>query len=420
MLRLASTFSVDARREFQHFAAVAREVVMKTRREAVSIAASILGMGMALPDSTKAATSDLPPIKKDLVRIERSPARMRIICLEEHVQDTVIAAATAGQFAAQVPYFRGIGSRYRDNPDIIGGTRPQLTFIPESIKIASAPLTDRIAAMNTFGIDMHVLSISNQPQLAPVEEAAELASAANDRLAQSVAKYPDRISAFFTLPWQNPDAAVREAERCVHELGLPATLLSGRPDGEHFIDDVRFAPVLAKLAELDTPLFIHPGPTLHAVQKPYYGGFNPEVSARFSLFGWGWHHEAGIQVVRLILSGALDRHPHLKIISGHWGEMVPFFLQRMDDTMPRAATGLSRTISETYREQVWVHPSGMLDIPHFMFIREVLGIERIVFSIDYPYLTMSGARTWLENLSIPRVEKEAIAFRNAQKLLRLA
>ena len=393
---------------------------MKTRREAVSVAVSILGMGLGLPDIARATMPDSPSTEKDLLHRKLSAERMRIICLEEHVHDSVISIAIAGQFAAKVPYFSGIGSRFKDNPDVLGATRPQLTFIPESIKIAAAPLADRIAAMDTFGIDMQVLSISNQPQLAPLEEAVDLASAANDRLAKSAATYPDRISAFFTLPWQNPDAAVREAERCVHELGLSGTLLSGRPDGKHFIDDVRFAPVLAKLAELDAPLFIHPGPTLHAVQAPYYGGFNPEVSARFSLFGWGWHHEAGIQVVRLILSGALDRHPQLKIISGHWGEMVPFFLQRMDDTMPRAATGLARTISETYREQVWVHPSGMLDIPHFMFIREVLGIERIVFSIDYPYLTMSGARTWLENLPIPRVEKEAIAFRNAQKLLRLA
>ena len=204
----------------------------------------------------------------------------------------------------------------------------------------------------------------------------------------------------------------------MRELKLPGTMLMGRPAGNVFIDDARFEPVLAKLAELGAPLYIHPGPPLHAVQQPYYGGFNADLTARLSLFGWGWHNEAGIQVIRLILSGALDRHG-LKIISGHWGEMTPFFLQRMDDTMPPEVTGLARTISDTYRAQVWVGPSGMLNTPHFMFVREVLGIDRIVFSIDYPYLTMSGARNWLENLPIPTVEKEAVAFRNAEALMRL-
>ena len=104
-------------------------------------------------------------------------------------------------------------------------------------------------------------------------------------MAEAAVKHPNHFSAFFTLPWQDPDAAVREAERCVRELKLPATLLTGRPDGERFIGDARFDPVLAKLAKLDAPLYIHPGAPLHAVQQPYYSGFNPDLSARLSLFG---------------------------------------------------------------------------------------------------------------------------------------
>ena len=345
---------------------------------------------------------------------------MRIICLEEHIQDVVVASAVKDAFAAEVPYMRGLGSRFRDDPSREPADRPRLTFIPDSMKTAAMPLSARLLEMDRNAIDFQVLSLSNEPQLAAQGDAIELVRAANNRLAQAVAVYPNRFSAFFTLPWQNPEAAVREAERCVKQLKLPATLLTGRPMAEHFIDDARFEPVLAKLAELDAPLYLHPGPPMGTVQQAYYDGFHPDVTARLSLFGWGWHQEAGIQVVRLILSGALDRHRGLKLISGHWGEMVPFFLQRMDDTMPQAVTGLARTISTTYREQVWVGPSGMLNTPHFMFVREVLGIDRIVFSIDFPYLTMTGARDWLENLPIPQSEKEAVAFRNAQTLLRLS
>ena len=342
---------------------------------------------------------------------------MPIICLEEHVNDPVVAQATVAEFAASVPYFQGLGSRYRENPAHFATDRPSLTFVPDSIRIASGPMTSRIAAMDEAGIDMQVISLSNSAQLARGASGIELIRSANDRLADAARAYPSRISAFFSLPWWDPDAAAREVERCVTELGLPATMLNGRPDGDSFLDDPRFDAVLGQLAAYNAPIYIHPGPPLEAVRKPYYAGFNPEVEARLSLFGWGWHHEAGIQTVRLILSGALDRHRTLKIISGHWGEMVPFYLQRLDDTLPPEATGLERRISQSYCDQVWVSPSGMLDLPHFLFIREVMGADRIVFSIDYPYLTMTGAREWLENLPISFDEREAIAWRNAASLL---
>ena len=348
------------------------------------------------------------------------PQRLPIICLEEHVHDPRVASAIQSSFMAEVPYLAGLGTRFRDDPSRYPPDRPRLTFVPDSMRTAAAPLPSRIEDMDRAGIDYQVLSLSNAVQMAPAAEAVSLVQAANDRLADAAARFPKRFSAFFNLPWQDPAAAVLEAERCVRELSLPAALLSGRPASGKFIDDERYEPVLAALAELGAPLFIHPGPPVEAVRLPYYGGFSPEVTARLSLFGWGWHHEAGIQVVRLILSGALDRHRNLKVISGHWGEMVPFFLQRMDDTMPPEATGLARTISQTYRDQVWVGPSGMLDTPHFNFVREVVGAERIIFSVDYPYLTLNGARAWLETLDIPNREKEAIAFRNAEALLGLS
>ncbi|MBL4801940.1 MAG: amidohydrolase [Emcibacter sp.] len=401
-------------------------MVKITRREALLSGSATLGLSLAAKAAgmEKNAVDEKKNDPKTNKVSKEGPYRsgafgMPIICLEEHVHDRVVATAIKETFLAEVPYLSGIGTRYREDPSRQPADRPRLTFIPDSIKTAAEPLSARISAMDKAAIDYQVISLSNATQLAPQGDAVELARGANDRMAEAVAKHPGRFSAFFTLPWQNPEAAVREAERCVRVLKLPATLLTGRPANNHFLDDPRYEPVLAKLAELDAPLFIHPGPPLEAVRKPYYDGFNPDLTARLSLFGWGWHHEAGIQVVRLILSGIFDRHPNLKIISGHWGEMVPFFLQRMDDTMPPEVTGLSRTISDTYRDQVWVGPSGMLNTPHFMFIRQVLGIERIIFSIDYPYLTMSGARDWLESLQIPQAEKEAIAFRNAQTLLHL-
>ncbi len=343
---------------------------------------------------------------------------LKIICLEEHTTNPNLAEATQPALMRQAPYMHDLGSRYQDEPDALSDERPRIQSPGRTAELIGAPIEDRLAAMDTNQIDMQVLSYSNSTQAAPFGEAAGLARAANDRLAETVASHPERFRGFSTLPWQDPDAAVRELERSASELGLTATMLMGHPGEDVFLDDPRYAPVLAKLEELQVPIYIHPGAPLPEVQRPYDGGFSKEVTARLSLYGWGWHNEAGIQVIRLILSGALDRHPNLRIISGHWGEMVPFFLQRMDDAMPPGATGLSRTISQTYRDQVFVTPSGMLNLPHFRFVHEVLGAERILFAIDYPYLTMTGARAWLESLPVSEDERAAIAHGNAERLLR--
>ncbi len=202
------------------------------------------------------------------------------------------------------------------------------------------------------------------------------------------------------------------------ELGLVGTILFGRPD-HVFLDDPRFEPILAKLDELRVPIYLHPGIPLPAVQQPYYGGLEKQVSARLSLFGWGWHNEAGVQLLRVLLSKKFDQYPNLQVISGHWGEMVPFYLQRLDDSIPQQVTGLSRSITETFKQHVYVTPSGMLNLPHFEFINKVIGVDRILYSVDYPYLTLAGARRFLETLPVSQEEKEKIAHRNAEALFHL-
>ena len=310
-----------------------------------------------------------------------------------------------------------LGSRVQDRTDAFDD-RPRLRSISEIMSAARDVGAGRISDMDANGIDMQVLSYSNAAQLVPANQAIELARAANDRLAEVVRANPSRFAAFATLPWQQPEAAARELERAVTDLGLRGTLIIGRP-GDTFLDDTRYAPILAKLDELRVPLYVHPGPPLPQVRDPYYGGFDKEVSARLSLFGWGWHNEAGIHVIRLMLAGTFDTFPDLQVISGHWGEMVPFYLQRMDDALPQDATRLSRTITDTYRAHVHVTPSGMLNLPHFMFIQEVVGIDRIMFAVDYPYLTNTGARRFLEALPVSERERAQIAHGNAEALLRL-
>jgi len=342
---------------------------------------------------------------------------MKIICIEEHAVDMDIVKASQPTLLKEAPYIVHQGSTNTSlrprNPH-----RPTRMPAKEAVALACDLGESRIKEMDAQGIQMQVISYTAPAQLVPAAEAALLTRTANDRLAQAIASHPGRLSGFAALPWQDTRAAVGELSRCVHELGLKGVLLLGRP-GETFLDDPRYLPVLEKMHELRVPLYVHPYHPVPAVQSSYYSGFSPEVSAELSLGAWGWHHEAGVHVLRLILAGLFERLPNLRIISGHWGEMVPFYLERLDFVLPPELTGLPRRVSDYYQSNVWVTPSGMFDMPHFEFIHKVLGPDRVIWSTDYPYLTMDGAREFLLSLPISEPDREKIAHRNAEALLGL-
>ncbi len=344
---------------------------------------------------------------------------MKLICVEEHVLNPAIGAAAQTLVSAEAPYLSDWGSRVVDGiSTVTDPSRPHVIAPSESARKGFEMGASRLADMDSAGIDMQVLSYGGFPQLLPAQKAIDLCRAANDKLADAAHANPERFAGFATLPWQAPEAAAIELERAVTELGLKGALINGRP-GETFLDDPCYTPILDAFNELNVALYLHPGLPLPAVQAPYYGGFERELSARLSMFAWGWHNEAGIQVVRMLLAGVFDRYPSLQVISGHWGEMVPFFLQRLEDSIPQEASGLKRPIVQTYREHVYVSPSGMLTIPHFQFIYSLMGAERILYSIDYPYQSLDGARAFIENLPISEAEKALIAHGNAERLLRL-
>ena len=343
---------------------------------------------------------------------------LRIICVEEHLGDRDLLQAGQLKRESDAPYFTEVGAYFEGSPDDGDDKRPMEIDFETSSRLSTDVGAGRIAAMDKHGIDMQILSYSNPTQYTPADQVIELARSANDKLAEAVLANPSRFAGFATLPWQHPKAAADELERTVRELGLVGTLLLGRP-GEMFLDDPRFDPILEKLDELRVPIYMHPGYPLPQVQQPYYGGLNKHVSARLSLFGWGWHNEAGVHLLRVLLSGKFDQYQNLRVISGHWGEMVPFYLQRLDDSIPQKVTQLSRSITETFKQHVYVTPSGMLNLPHFQFIHTILGADRLLYAVDYPYLTLAGARRFLETLPISEAEKERIAHGNAEELFRL-
>lgn len=343
---------------------------------------------------------------------------MKIICVEEHTSDPDLLKAGQPKQEADAKYFTEVGSYFKGSLDDGDDQRPKTVDFQTSAKLLTDRNGGRLATMDEHGIDMQILSYSNPSQNAPPDVQVQLTRQANDRLAEAVRANPSRFRGFACLPWTHPAAAAEELERAVKELGFVGALLLGRP-GDTFLDDPRYDSVLAKLAELRVPLYLHPGYPLPQVQQPYYGGLGTQVTARLSLFGWGWHNEAGVHLLRLLLSKKFDQFPDLQVISGHWGEMVPFYLDRLDDSIPQAVSGLSRSITETFKQHVYVTPSGMMSLPQFEFIHKVVGADRILYSVDYPFLTLAGARRFLETVPVSQGDKEKIAHGNAELLFRM-
>lgn len=381
-------------------------------------AGGLLASGLILPKIGTNASEGASEARKSapLAQGNTRSKPMKIIAVEEHLQSPSLARASMPAMLQQAPYLSDWGKDVADK--ITDPSRPQV--IASDLSLGKLLDTDenRLREMDEYGIDMQMLSYAGIPQAIEGKESLHLIQAANDLLAEKVRANPNRFGGFATLPWHDVEAAGAELERCI-KLGLKGVLINGRPNVADFLDHERYLPILRRLSDWHVPLFLHPGLPLAHVQQAYFSGFNREVTARFSMFAWGWHNECGIQLIRLILAGVFDKCPNLQVISGHWGELVPYYLQRLDDSIPQEATGLSRTITQTYREHVYLTPSGMLSLPHLAFAQSIVGTDRILFSVDYPYLSLNGARNWLESLPLTQEEKEKIAYKNTEKLFKL-
>ena len=240
----------------------------------------------------------------------------------------------------------------------------------------------RVATMDAQGIDLSVVSLA-PPGTQPLDpaDAVALSREANDVAAEAVRRHPTRLRAFATLPLADPSAAVAELERAA-ALGFVGTMVYGRV-GDVPLDDPRFDEVLAAAAGLGLPVFIHPQLPTEAVREAQYTGFDPMTDLALATFGWGWHLEAALAALRLIVRGTLDRHPDLQLVLGHWGELLLFWRDRTD-SLSRVA-GLERKVSEYVRTNVHVTASGMLSPALLHHALEVTTPDRLLFSTDYPF-----------------------------------
>lgn len=276
----------------------------------------------------------------------------------------------------------------------------------------------RIADMDAAGIQVQVLSLSGSLDKLAASHATALAIDTNDRLAAAVRAHPDRFAAFATLALQEQEKAALEFERCVGRLGFKGALVNGTCGGL-FLDDLRFSPLFEAAESLDVPIYLHPGPPPDAVRKAYYSGLPGDLGFVLATPGWGWHVETGMHCLRLMLGGVFDRFPKLKVIIGHLGEALPYYLARSDDFLARGSVRTPRRIGEYFRDHFYITTSGCFSAPPFLCALEIAGVDRMLFSVDYPYDSNARGKAFLEALPVSDEDKAKISYGNAKRLLNL-
>jgi 5-carboxyvanillate decarboxylase len=274
---------------------------------------------------------------------------------------------------------------------------------------------ERLEIMDKAGIDMQLLSLtSTGVQMMDPESANAIAKSSNDELADAIRRHPDRFAGLATVAPQDPAAAVREIERSITELGLNGIIINSHTDGE-FLSEEKYWPILEVIESLGVPLYIHPrapGP-LHAAA---YRTDHLEHAI------WGYAAETGLHALRLITGGIFDRYPDLTVVLGHMGEAVPYWLYRIDDRhrmmslMNIERRDLERKPSEYFLDNFAITTSGVNWTPPLEYCISVLGVDKVMFAVDYPYQETFEAVDWLNDAPLSEETRRLVFGANAERI----
>jgi predicted TIM-barrel fold metal-dependent hydrolase len=315
-------------------------------------------------------------------------AKPRVIAIEEHYSDPEVKAHFEPGDAAGPPQ---IAQRMGDLFDL------------------------RIKEMDAAGVDVQVLShAAPSTQKMEAELAVKVARLANDNLHKTVQARPDRFAGFAALPTADPKAAADELERAVIKLGFKGAMIHGLTNGA-FIDEKRFWPIFERAQALDVPIYLHPSLPDETVIARYYKDYVKDYPAILSA-GWGFTVETATAGIRMVLSGVFKTYPNLKIIIGHLGEGLPFLLWRLDHAFSRDGKVKFR---EVFSNNVWITTSGNFSNPALLCSVMEMGIDRILFSVDYPFVDSKLGTAWMETVPLCVEDRAKILHGNAEKLLKM-
>lgn len=280
----------------------------------------------------------------------------------------------------------------------------------------------RLKIMDNTGVDVHLLSLTT-PGVQSLDPAlaVTMARQTNDYLAGIIKKYPGRFAGLAAVSPQDVPAAVTEVDRALGELKLNGVLINSYTNGA-YLDEPQFDPLLAAIARHGVPLYLHPRIPAPAMVQPYLAqGLTNAI--------WGFAADTGLHAMRMIMGGVFDRHPDLSVVLGHMGEAIPYWFWRIDNmfvkarSSPNAATYPARNLkkmpSQYFRENFYITTSGVNSHANLKFALEVVGVDRIMFAIDYPFESSAESVAFLDSAPISQTERKKIAFRNAERVFRL-
>ncbi|KAK6220640.1 hypothetical protein LQW54_002085 [Pestalotiopsis sp. IQ-011] len=250
----------------------------------------------------------------------------------------------------------------------------------------------------------------------------DFVTAANDELAAAT-RAQSRYKVFASLPMNHTQQAAAELERSVKESAFVGALIDSHQDDGHYYDDRAFWPVFAKVEELDVPIYVHPTIPLQEVQTTLYdGNYDAKFANILGIAGWGWHCDTALSVLRMCGAGLFRGHPNLKIVVGHMGEMLPYLPDRIDEKVSQMA-GQTQSFSNVWAKNIWVTTSGMFIMAPMACLLKTTALERILYSVDYPYSATEQGRDFLDLLGesgmMSKKGLNMVACENAKALLRL-
>lgn len=332
---------------------------------------------------------------------DKQAALSRIVGVEEHTAYPELMSRLPEAAVVEKGYFS------RDAP-----------FGKMSLLDKMAETEHRVNDLDAAGLTVQVLSLPLAGgDVLPPTEAPQWSRDANDLLARRIAVHPSRYAGFANLPLTDPQASADELERTIRELGFKGALVNGATQGR-YLDHPAFEPVLARAEQLDVPIYLHPAPSPRAARDALYGGLPDDLGFWMSVSGWGWHADTAVHVLRLLLSGAFQRHPGLKVIIGHLGEGLQVMMPRLDQQFHKFA-GFEGIPSQLIRKHVWVSTGGFFYLPSFMAALDAFGPDRMLYSVDYPFGSLENGRAFLEGLPVDTDTLAKLTHQNADKLLKL-
>jgi 5-carboxyvanillate decarboxylase len=273
----------------------------------------------------------------------------------------------------------------------------------------------RLRVMDEAKIDMFVLSlVSPGVQLFDADTATSMATLTNDALAEAVRRHPTRFAGLASFAPQDPKRAAKEIERAIKDLGLNGLIVNSHTKGE-YLDDPKFYPIFEAACAVDAAIYIHPrNPPRDALKMLTLGN-----GTKITEVTWGYGMEVGVHAARLLYSDVFKEFPNLKIVLGHMGENIPYYLFRMDWASQFAPV----KPSERFKKNIWITTSGCWNYPlcHDVleFCRKTLGPDRILFAVDYPFGESNTAASFMREAPLSRDDLEKIAFKNTEELFKI-